>query len=265
MTNLDSTLNNKNITLLTKICIVKAMVFPVVMYRCEKWTIRKAEQRRRCFQTVMLKTLESSFDSKEIKPVNPKENQFWIFIGRIDLEVEAPVHWPYDMKSQLIWKQNKTKLYACNDWRQKEKRVTEDEMVGWQGTGKPGVWQYMGLQRVRVRHNLATEEQQPLIIAVWLVKDQLIEEVFMVRIYCNIHNFCRHAVGKDYTKHEHQGAWIGDHLRILPMAPSEFSKYQKFKQNIKLLIFKKLFYDSRSSKVLFPIYTWYKCLLWSFK
>ena len=167
MTNLDSILNNKNITLLTKICIVKAMVFPVVMYRCEKWTIRKAEQRRWCFQTVMLeKTLESPFGSKEIKPVNLKEHQFWIFIGRIDLEVEAPVHWPYAMKSQLIWKQNKTKHYACNDWRQKEKRVTEDEMVGWQGTGKPGVWQSMGLQRVR--HNLATEEQQPLIITVWL-------------------------------------------------------------------------------------------------
>ena len=72
MTNLDSILKGRDITLLTKVHIVKAMVFPVVMYRCDKWTITKAE----CFWTVVLKkTLESPLDYKEIKPVHPKGNQ----------------------------------------------------------------------------------------------------------------------------------------------------------------------------------------------
>ena len=76
MTNLDSILKSIDITLLTKICIVKAMVFPVVMYRCESCTIKKAESQRTDFQIVVLeKTLESPLDSKEIKSVNPKGNQ----------------------------------------------------------------------------------------------------------------------------------------------------------------------------------------------
>ena len=80
-----------------------------------------------CFQTVVLeKTLESSLECKEIKPVNPKGNQPWIFIGRTDAEAEAPVLQPPDMKSQLIGKD----LDARKDWEQEEKRVTEDEMVG---------------------------------------------------------------------------------------------------------------------------------------
>ena len=74
MTNLDSVLKSRDITLLTKICILKAMVFPVVMYRCESWTIKKAEYQK--IDALMLeKTLESPLDSKEIKPVNPKGNQ----------------------------------------------------------------------------------------------------------------------------------------------------------------------------------------------
>ena len=74
MTNLDSVLKSKNITLLTKVCIVKAMVFLLVMYRCESWSIKKAKELM--FSTVVLeKTLESPLDSKEIKPVNPKGNQ----------------------------------------------------------------------------------------------------------------------------------------------------------------------------------------------
>ena len=79
-----------------------------------------------CFQIVVLeKTLESPTDSKEVKPVHPKRNQPWIFIGRTD--AEAPILWPPDAKSQLIGKDPD----AGKDWRQKEKRVTEDEMVGW--------------------------------------------------------------------------------------------------------------------------------------
>ena len=102
MTNLDSALKCRDITLPTKLCLVKAMVFPVVMHRCERGT--KAEHLRiRCFQTVVLdKTLESPLDSKEIKPVNPKGNQ--PRIRRTDAEAQAPILWPPDAKSRLIGK-----------------------------------------------------------------------------------------------------------------------------------------------------------------
>ena len=88
----------------------------------EGWALRNW-----CFWTVVLeKTLESPLDSKEIKPVNPKGSQPWIFIGRTDAEAEAPVLWPPDVKSQLIRKDPD----AGKDWRQEEE-TTEDEMVGW--------------------------------------------------------------------------------------------------------------------------------------
>ena len=81
-----------------------------------------------CFWIVVLeKTLENLVDSKEIKPVNPKGNQHWILIGRIDAEVEAPIVWPPDVKSQLIGKDPD----AGKDWGQEEKGATEDEIVGW--------------------------------------------------------------------------------------------------------------------------------------
>ena len=80
------------------------------------------------FWTVVLeKTLESPLDSKEIKPVHPKGNQSWIFIGRTDAEAETPVLWPPDVKSWLTGKDPD----AGKDWRQEEKGMTEDEMVGW--------------------------------------------------------------------------------------------------------------------------------------
>ena len=81
-----------------------------------------------CFWTVVLKTtLESPLDCKEIKPVNPKGNQSWIFIGRIDVETEVPTLWPPDVKSQLIGKDPD----AGKDWGWEKKGVTGDEMVGW--------------------------------------------------------------------------------------------------------------------------------------
>ena len=76
---------------------------------------------------VLEKTPESPLDGKEIKPINPKGNQSWVFIGRPDAEAEAPVIWPPDVKSQLIGKYPD----AGKDWGQKEKGATEDEMVGW--------------------------------------------------------------------------------------------------------------------------------------
>ena len=98
MTNLDSILKRKDITLPTKIHIV--MAFPVVMYGCESWTIKKGWALNWCLRIVVLeKTLESPLDSKQIKPVNPKGNQPWIFLGKIDAEAETLILWPSDMES----------------------------------------------------------------------------------------------------------------------------------------------------------------------
>ena len=97
MTNLDSILKNRDIILPTKVHLVKAMVFPVVMYGCESWTIKKAEHRR--IDAFELWTLESALEHKEIKPVNPKGNQSLIFIGRTDAEAETPILWPSDVKN----------------------------------------------------------------------------------------------------------------------------------------------------------------------
>ena len=81
-----------------------------------------------CFWTVVLeKTLESPLDCKEIQPVHPKGNQPWIFIGRTDVEAETPILWPPDVKNWLIWNDPD----AGKDWKQEEKVMTQDEMVGW--------------------------------------------------------------------------------------------------------------------------------------
>ena len=129
MTNLDSILKSRDITLPTKVHLVKAMVFPVVMYGCESWTVKKAECRRiDDFWTVVLeKTLESPLDCKEVKSVLNIQSQ--IFIGRTDdeAEAEASIFWPPDMKKWLTGKDTD----AEKDWRQEEKGMTEEEMVGW--------------------------------------------------------------------------------------------------------------------------------------
>ena len=127
MTNPDSILKSRDITLPTKVCLVKALVFPVVMYECESWTIKKAKQLQWVWTVVLEKTLESPLDCKEIQPVNLKGSQPWIFIGGTDVEAEAPILWPPDAKSQLIGKDPD----AGKDWRQEEKGTTEDELVGW--------------------------------------------------------------------------------------------------------------------------------------
>ena len=90
MTNLDSTFKSRDITLPTKVCLVKAMVFPVVMYGCESWTVKKAERRR---TVVLEKTLESPLDCKEIQPVHSEGDQPWDFFGRNDAKAETPILW----------------------------------------------------------------------------------------------------------------------------------------------------------------------------
>ena len=100
MTNLDSILKSRDITLPTKVCPVKAMVFPVIMYGCESWTVKKAECRRiDAFDVVLERTLESPLDCKDIQPVHSKGDQSWVFTGRIDVEAETPTLWPPDGKS----------------------------------------------------------------------------------------------------------------------------------------------------------------------
>ena len=115
MTNLDSILKSRDITLPTKVRLVKAMVFPVVMYGCESWTV------------VLEKTLESPLDCKEVQPVHSEGDQPWNFFGRNDAKAETPVFWPPHAKSWFIGKDSD----AGRDWGQEEKGTTEDEMSGW--------------------------------------------------------------------------------------------------------------------------------------
>ena len=104
------------------------MVFPVVMYGCESWTMKKAEhQRIDGFELWCWRILEIPLDCKEIQLVHPKGDQSWVFIGRTDIKVETPILWPSDVKSWLIGKDPD----GGKDWGQEEKGTTEDEMVGW--------------------------------------------------------------------------------------------------------------------------------------
>ena len=128
MTNLDSIVKSRDVTLPTKVCLVKPMVYSsshVWMWELDHkqgWMLKNW-----CFWALVLeKSLESPFDCKEIKPINPKGNHSWLFIRRTDAKAKAPILWPPDSKSWLIRKD----LYAGKDWKQEEKGMTEVEMVG---------------------------------------------------------------------------------------------------------------------------------------
>ena len=126
ITNLESILRSRDITLPAKVCLVKAMVFPVVMYGCESWTVKKPEcWRIDAFELWCWSTLKSPLDCKEIQPVHPKGDQSWVFIGRTDAKAETPIVWSRDAKNWLIGKDTD----AGKDWRQEEKGMTEDEML----------------------------------------------------------------------------------------------------------------------------------------
>ena len=100
MTNLNSIFKSRDITLPTKVHLVKAMVFPVVMYGYESWNVKKAEHRRiDAFELWCWRTLESSMDCKEIQPVHSKGDQPWVFFGRNDAKAETPVLWPPHVQS----------------------------------------------------------------------------------------------------------------------------------------------------------------------
>ena len=167
MTNLDSVLKSRHITLPTKVRTVKAMVFPIVMYVCDSWTIKKAEGRRInafklwCWRRLLRVPWTTRWSNQLIL-----KDQSWIFIGRID--AEAPILWSPDKNSQLIGKDPD----AGKDWGQEEKGATEDEMVGWyywlnghefqqnqEDVKDKEAWCAAVPGIKRVRHHLVTEQQ----------------------------------------------------------------------------------------------------------
>ena len=130
ITNLDSVLKNRDITLPTKVRLVKALVFPVVVYGRKSGTIKKTEHWRTdafelwCWRRLLRVPWTAR---RSIKVINPKGNQSWIFIGRTDADAEIPILWLPDVKNWLIWKDPDD----GKDWRQEEKGMTEDKMLGW--------------------------------------------------------------------------------------------------------------------------------------
>ena len=131
MTNLDSMLKSRDVTLPTKICLVKGIVFPVILHGCERRTIKKAEYWRiDAFELWCWKRLlKSPLDFKEIQPVHPKYNQSWMFIGWTDVEAETPILWPPDVKDWLTGKDSD----AGTDWRLEEKGTIVE---GWRRRGR---------------------------------------------------------------------------------------------------------------------------------
>ena len=169
MTNLNSILKSRDITLPTKVCLVKAVVFPVVMYGCQNWDYKESwALKNSCFWTVVLeKTLESPLDCKEIQPVHSKGDQSWVFIGRTDVKAETPI-------LLATWCKQLTHLKRPWSWErlraggEGDDRGLDGWMVSpaqwtwvwvnsgsWWWIGRPGVLRFTGLQRVG--HDWATE------------------------------------------------------------------------------------------------------------
>jgi len=168
MTKLDSILKVRDITLPTKVHLVKAMVFPVVMYGCKIWTLKKAEGQRIdalelwCWRRL----LRVPWTARRSSPVHSEGDQPWDFFGRNASKAETPASWPPHAKSWLIGKDSD----AGRDWGKEEKGTTEDEMAGWyhwlngrasewtsgwRWTRRPSMLRFMGSQRVR--HDWVTE------------------------------------------------------------------------------------------------------------
>ena len=141
MTNRDSILKSRDIVLSTKVHLVKAMVFPVVMYGCESWNVRKAERQKiDGFELWCWRLLRVPWTA-DIQPVHPKGDQSWMFIGRTDVEAETPILCSPDAKSWLILKDPD----SGKDWGQEEKGTTEDKIIGWHhllnDMGLGGLWE----------------------------------------------------------------------------------------------------------------------------
>ena len=162
MTNLDSILKSRDITLPTKVCLVKAMVFPVVVYGCESWTVKKAERRRiDAFELWYWRRLLRVPWTAEIQPVHPKGDQSWVFIGKTYAEAETPILWPPHAKSWLIGKDwfweglgagGEVNDRGWDGWMASPTRWTWVwvNSRSWWWTGRPGVLLFMGSRRVRL-------------------------------------------------------------------------------------------------------------------
>ena len=158
MTNLDSILKSWDITLLTKVHIVKggfssSHVWMWELDHKERWSLKKW-----CFWTVVLeKTLENPLDCKEIKVIHPKGDQSWVFIGRTDTEAETPIIWAPDGKTRLTGKDPD----AGKDWGQEEKGTTEDEKVGWHHQFKEHKFEQIPEAWCAAIHGVAKSQTQP--------------------------------------------------------------------------------------------------------
>jgi len=168
ITNLDSILKSRDITLPTKVHLVKAMVFPVVMYGCESWTIKKAEGWRTAVFELRCWILESLLDSKEVQPVHPKGNQSWV--------LKLTILWPPDVKSWLIWKDwcwERLRAGGEGDDRWWDGWMASPtwwtwvwvDSGSWWWIGRPGVLRSIGSQRVG--HDWLTELNWNFILFDW--------------------------------------------------------------------------------------------------
>ena len=161
MTNLNSLLKNRDITLPTNVHLVKAMVFPVVMYGCESWTIKQAERQRidGFWAVVLEETLESLLDWREFQSIHSKGDQCWIFIGRPDAEAETSVLWPPVAMNWLIWKDPD----VGKNWR------WEKWMTGWDGwMASPTQWEW-----VWVNSRRWWWAERPGVLVWWVAKSRM--------------------------------------------------------------------------------------------
>ena len=200
MTNIDSILKSRDINLPTKVCLVKAMFFPVVMYGCESWTVKKAESwRTDTFELYCWRRCYRALDCKEIQSVHPKRNQSWVSIGRTDAEAETSTlatsckeltHWKRPWCWEGLGAGGEGDRGGWDGWMASLTLCTWVwvNSGSWWWTGGPGVLWFMGLQRVR--HDWATELNCQAISRVITTFYTHMRNVWGLQILCTFTNIC---------------------------------------------------------------------------